>query len=74
MRIMNIDIAKSKYIIIMHFTAFPFLLYQTLGRSARGSAKSVCAKRNIIDAKHHIIAKHIICTECNIVLCPLRRQ
>ncbi len=31
----------------------------------------VCAKRNIIDAKHHIIAEYIICTECNIVhLCP----
>ena len=28
---------------------------------------SVCAKRNIIDEKHHIIAKHIICTKCNIV-------
>ena len=57
--------------------AFLFSLYHKIAESARGceanhaKGVSVCAKRNIIDAKHHIIAKHIICTKCNLVhLCP----
>ena len=52
--------ARVKHI-IAQFSVF----FKTWG------GKSVWAKRNIIDAKHHIIAKHIICTKCNLVhLCP----
>ena len=35
---------------------------------------SVCAKRNFIDAEHHIVAKHIICTRRNIVYLCRERQ
>ena len=38
-----------------------------VARPNHAEGVSVCAKRNFIDAKHHIIAKHIICTKCNII-------